>query len=125
MEDTLKSNRFSKSIMAVLIVILAASVSASAGNSRSFSFESPLTLNGADIAPGYYTIDWVSHSPEATVKFTKNGQVVATAAGKWVERDTKYRQDSVVYATNADGSRRLVELRFAGMKQALVFGEKS
>jgi hypothetical protein len=121
---TLKNKGYVKSVMAV-IIMLAASISAMAGNSRSFSFESPVKLNGMDIVPGYYTIDWISHSPEATVKFTKNGQVVATAEGKWVPRDKKYHQDGVVYTTNADGSRRLVELRFAGMKQALVFGQPS
>jgi hypothetical protein len=123
-EDTLKNNGYLKSVMAV-IIILAASLSAMAGNTRTFTFDKPVQLNGTDIVPGYYTIDWVSHSPEATVTFTKNGQVVATAAGKWVERDKKYQQDGVVYTTNEDGSRRLVELRFAGMKQALVFGQPS
>jgi len=120
----LKNNGYLKSVMAV-IIILAASLSAMAGNTRTFTFDNPVQLNGTDIMPGYYTIDWVSHSPEATVTFTKNGQVVATAAGKWVERDKKYRQDGVVYTTNSDGSRRLVELRSAGMKQALVFGQPS
>jgi hypothetical protein len=121
----MKNNRYRGNIWVVLTIFLAACLSAAAANSHSISFRTAVKLNGTDITPGSYLVEWVSHSPEATVTFRKGGQVVATAAGKWVERDTKYPADAVVYSNNADGSHTLMELRFGGMKQVLVFGEGS
>lgn len=119
----MKSNGYRGNIWTVLAIVLVAGLSAAAANSRTMSFHTPVKLNGTDMTPGFYVVDWVSHSPEATVTFRRNGQVVTTAAGKWVERDSKAPADAVVYSNNADGSHTLVELRFGGMKQALVFGQ--
>jgi len=58
--------------------------------SRSFSFRSGLTLNGAQTPVGDYTISWESYVSDASVKFLHNDSVVATADGKWVKRDVKY-----------------------------------
>ena len=46
---------------------------------------------------------------------------MVTAMGKWVDRGAKYREDAFVYTNNPDGSHTLLEIRFAGQKQALVF----
>jgi hypothetical protein len=119
----MKNNRYRGNIWVVLTIFLATCLSAAAANSHTLSFRTAVKLNGTEMTPGFYEVDWVSHSPEATVTFRRNGQVVATAAGKWVERDTKYPADSVVYSNNADGSHTLMELRFGGKKQVLVFGE--
>jgi len=80
-----------------------------------------VTLNGNKLPAGFYEISWVTYSPEATVTFVRAGQVMVTAMGKFVERDTKSRADVLVYSNNADGSHTLLEIRFAGRKQALVF----
>ena len=103
------------------LIVLALSFSAWANNGKTLSFRTNVTLNGSKLASGYYEISWVSHSPEATVTFTRAGQVMATAMGKWVDRGVKYHADAVVYSTNPDGTHTLLELRFAGKTQALVF----
>jgi hypothetical protein len=119
----MKSNGYRGNIWMVLAILFVASLWAAAANSRTLSFRTAVNLNGSEMTPGFYEVAWVSHSPEATVTFKRNGQVVATAAGKWVERDTKYPADSVVYSNNPDGSHTLKELRFGGQKKVLVFGE--
>jgi hypothetical protein len=93
--------------------------------SRSFSFRSGVTLNGAQTPEGDYTIKWESYVTDATVKFLHNDFVVATADGRWEKRDVKYPRDAYVYKKNVDGSRTLLEIHFAGMRQALVFGKAS
>jgi len=118
-------NGYRGNIWVALAIVLTASLWATAASSRTLSFRTPVKLNGSEMTPGFYVVEWVSHSPEATVTFRRNGQVVATAAGKWVDRDSKSPADSVVYSNNADGTHTLKELRFGGMKQALVFGEGS
>ena len=110
-----------KTVSALVLILMGAALSMAAANARTLAFRTAVKLNGADLAPGSYEVAWVSHSPEATVTFKRDGKVVTTAMGKWVPRDTKYPADAVVYTTNADGSHTLTELRIGGMKQALVF----
>lgn len=119
----MKNNGYRRKIWVLLAVVLAGCLSAAAANSHTLSFRTAVKLNGAEIAPGSYEVQWVSHSPEATVTFTRNGRVVATVSGKWVERDNKYPADAVVFSNDADGSHTLKELRFGGQNKVLVFGE--
>lgn len=121
----MRSNGYRGNLWVLLAILMTASLWAAAANSRTLSFKTPVTLNGAEMKPGFYEVQWVSHSPDATVTFRRNGEVIATAAGKWVERDSKPPADSVVYTNNQDGTHTLKELRFGGMKQVLVFGEGS
>ena len=107
----------------LLAILLVASASAMAKNSRSFNLTYPASLNGTKLAAGEYRVTWESHSAEVTVTFTSTKDVVATAQGKLVERDAKYDRNAVVYETNADGARIIMEIRFGGTKQAIVFGE--
>jgi len=105
----------------LMAILLTAGLWAAAANSRTLAFRTAVSLNGAEMKPGFYVVEWVSHSPEATVTFKRNGQMVATAPGKWVDREMKSPADAVVYTNNPDGTHTLQELRFAGTKQALVF----
>jgi hypothetical protein len=93
--------------------------------SRSFSFRSRLTLNGAQTPVGDYTVSWESYVSDASVKLLHNDSVVATGDGRWVKRAVKYDHDAYVYRRNMDGSRTLLEIHFEGMRQALVFGKSS
>jgi cell division protein FtsN len=90
--------------------------------SRNFTFPFALTLNGTQVPVGDYTISWESYIADALVKFVLNYDVVATPGAKWVKRDASYQQNAVVWRQNRDGSRSLIEIRFAGMSRALVFG---
>ena len=93
--------------------------------SRSLTFSSRLTVSGARLPVGDFVITWESYVPDAIVKFEKDGSVVGTTEGKWEKRSVKYEDDAIVYRKNSDGSRTLLELRFAGMSKALVFGKSS
>ena len=118
-------NGYRANIWVALAILLTASLWAAAASSHTLSFRTPVQLNGSEMKPGFYEVQWVSHSPEATVTFRRNGQVIATAAGKWVERESKSPADSVVYSNNTDGTHTLKELRFGGSKRVLVFDEVS
>jgi hypothetical protein len=122
-EGKMKSNGYRGNALAMVAIFLGVCLSAAAANSHTVSVKTPISLNGTEITPGFYVVEWVTHSPEATVTFTRNGKVVVMAPGKMVERDNKSSADAVVYTNNADGSHTLKEIRFAGKKQVLVFGE--
>lgn len=108
-------------MLLLILLTLALALSTAANNSKTLSFRTEVTLNGSKLPTGFYEVSWISHSPEATVTFVKAGQPVVTTMGKWVNRDVKYDTDTVVYTNNPDGSHTLLEIRFAGRKQALVF----
>ena len=93
--------------------------------SRSLTFFSGLTVNGSRLPVGDLVVTWESYVPDAIVKFEKDGGVIGTTDGKWEKRDVKYGDDAIVYRKNSDGTRTLLEIRFAGMSQALVFGKSS
>ena len=93
--------------------------------SRSLTFFSGLTVNGSRLPVGDLVVTWESYLPDAIVKFEKDGSVIGTTDGKWEKRGVKYGDDAIVYRKNSDGSRTLLEIRFAGMNQALVFGKPS
>jgi len=93
--------------------------------SRPFTLNSPVTLNGTRTPPGDYIISWESSLDDASVKLLHNDYPVASANARWVKRDVKYPRDAYVYRRNADGSRTLIEIRFGGTRQALVFGKSS
>jgi hypothetical protein len=121
----MKVRSFVARITLTLAIVLMAALSAVAQNARTLRVPYSAAVNGKQLAAGEYKVTWQTHSPAATVNFTQKREVVATVEGKWVDRDTKYEANSVVYSMNPDGSRTIMEVRFAGLKGALVFGEES
>ncbi len=107
------------------IVLTVGIVSAAAAkDARKLSVPYNASLNGTPISRGDYQVTWETHSPEATVTFTsqRGHGVVAKADGKVVERAKPYDTNAVVFNRNADGSYSIVELRFKGLKEVIVFG---
>jgi len=88
--------------------------------SRNFQFGSPMTLNGAKLPIGNFTISWESYVTDAKVKFAQNDGVVATADGHWSKQPSRYEHNEFVYVKGAGGSRDLVEVHFSGLDRALL-----
>ena len=70
-----------RKLILLVVVTFAVAFSASANNIKTLSFRTEVTLNGNKLPTGSYEVNWVSHSPEATVTFVKAGQVMMTAMG--------------------------------------------
>jgi len=93
--------------------------------SRTMEFRAGVKINGSNTDGGNCEIRWESYVTEATVKFLQHGSVVATATGRWVPSAVKYLQDAIVVQRGPDGSRKLLEVRFGGMRRSLVLGKPS
>jgi hypothetical protein len=93
--------------------------------SRTFMLSSPVRLNGTEMPLGEFVIRWESYVPDAKVKFLQNDDLVVTADGRWVDRGVKNERNAFVYQKSGDGSRNLLEIRFAGMSRVLVFSNPS
>ena len=92
---------------------------------RDIALRPGLTLNGARIPGGDCTIRWESYVTGTVIKVEQGRSVVATGNGRWDKRGAKYKRDAFVYRKNPDGSRTLLEIQFAGLSRALVFGKAS
>ena len=110
-----------KRLVLLFVIAFGLNLSIWASNEKTLPLRTEVTLNGNKLPAGFYEISWVSHSPEATVTFVRAGKVMVTAMGKWVDHGETYKADALVYSNNADGTHTLLEIRFAGRKQALVF----
>ena len=93
--------------------------------SRNFSSRSGFKLNGIPVPSGDYSISWESYASDAVVKFEDKRSVVITTEGKLIRGPSWHYYNAFVYIINADGSRTLLEVRFAGTNQTLVFGKSS
>lgn len=88
--------------------------------SRNFLFGSAMTLNGAKLPVGDFTISWESYVTDAKVKFTQGNDVVTTANGQWTKRPLRYEHNEFVYVKGSNGLRTLVEIHFSGLDRSLV-----
>ena len=89
---------------------------------REFTLPPALKVAGTHLPSGDCMISWESYAPDAVVKIKDNNGIGITVEGRWVKQGVRYTQNAVGYQKNRDGSRTLIEIRFAGMNQALVFG---
>lgn len=110
-----------KQLCVALAILLPALPLAAAGGLTSVNFSQPILAAGKAIAPGHYLLRWKSSSPEAIVKFEKQGTIVAEVKAKVIERDKESLYDSVLVGTNASGELVLREVRMRGKKQVLLF----
>jgi len=101
-------------------LLLAAGIPAAAKNSRTINLDHAVVLHGKSVPAGRYLVEWQTHSPEATVQFLRNRQLVVTTDGRVEQRDKISYSDSVVYETLPDGSVSVLEIRFAGSNKVLV-----
>jgi hypothetical protein len=103
--------------MAIFVALSAASKSK---DSRNVLLHYDATIEGSHLTSGEYDVQWQTHSPAATVSFSRKNQVVATVEGKIVDRGTKYSATQVVYSQSPSGYT-VQEIRFKGSSEAIDF----
>jgi hypothetical protein len=92
-------------------------------HSRTVNFSRDVVMAGTTLSAGKYTINWQTHSPEATVQFVQHHSVLASTEGRVEQRQKKYDRNAVLYNTSPGGAISVVEIRFAGSNQVLVFNQ--
>jgi hypothetical protein len=109
--------------ISALAFIVAVGAAASPKDSKRVTLQHDATVAGSHLAGGDYSVQWQTHSPEATISFWQKGKVVATAEGKVVDRGTKPPANEVIYSESANGTHRIQELRFRGSSEVIVFNQ--
>jgi hypothetical protein len=116
MEIYMKASKMFKGTPILMAILL--STSAFAANKRALYIDEPVIVGGQQVPEGDYSAEWQGTGTNVEVTLTKNGKLITTVAAKWVTLDRASAYDSIV-VINADGVRRLSQIRFAGKKVAI------
>lgn len=116
-------SRISKGLLLGLALLLATSVFAA--NKGFLQVSDPVTVNGKQIAPGDYKVQWEGAGPNVELNILSGKSVVATVPARMIELDRSPDRDSAVTSINSDGRKSLNEIRFSGKKYALAIGSET
>ena len=112
-------NHLAKTAVLGLAVLLASSAFAS--NKGSLQVREAIEVNGQQLAPGEYQVNWDGTGPNVEVSIMQGKKEVAKTAAKLVALDKAYDYDAAV-VDHASGKASVSEVRFAGKKYALAIG---
>ena len=100
---------------------LLVSTSAFAANKGSFDVNEPLSVNGFQLAPGRYQVQWEGTGPSVQVSILSEGKLVTTATARLIELNRKGDDDATVVGKNGDGPSTLQGIDFARKNYELDF----
>jgi len=115
--------KVTKSLVLGLAVLLA--TSAFAANKGSLQVQEPISVNGQQLAPGDYKVQWDGSGPNVELSIMQGKKVVTKVPAHVVDLSSASSADAAVVKNNADGSKSLSEVRFSGKKYAIAVGEEA
>ncbi len=115
--------RTSKSFFLGLALLLA--TSAFAANKGSLSVQEPVTINGTQLKPGDYKVQWDGNGPSVELSITQGKKVIAKVPAHMVNLEVPSQSDAAVVKNNGDGTKSLSEVRLSGKKFSLAVGEEA
>ena len=115
--------KITKSLVLGLAVLLA--TSAFAANKGSLQLQEPISVNGQQLKPGDYKVQWDGNGPDVELSIMQGKKVVTKVPAHVVDLTKPAAADAAVVKANADGSRSLSEVRLSGKKFALAVGEEA
>jgi hypothetical protein len=113
----MKFTTFAKSLVLGLAVLLASS--AFAATKGSLHLQSAATINGTQLKPGDYKLEWDGSGPNVEVSIRKGKNVVTKTQAKVVDLSSPALNDAAVVQKNDDGTSSITSVRFEGKKVAL------
>ena len=117
--------KFRTAVLAAMILLVSISVGAKVIPSRPFHLDRDVTMNGAAVPQGMYTLALESQGDSVRATLLRDGHFVATAQGTWVKHGVKYTEDAALLRVNPDGTRSLIEIRLAGSAKSIVIERES
>ena len=119
----MKSSKLSKGWLLGLALLLA--TSAFAANKGSLTVQEPITVNGTQLKPGDYKVQWDGNGPSVELSITQGKKVIAKVPAHVVSLETPSENDAAVVKNNGDGTKSLSEVRLSGKKFSLTVGEEA
>jgi hypothetical protein len=107
----------SKSLVMGVALLLASS--AFAGTKGSLQLNSPVTVNGTQLKPGDYKVEWEGSGPNVEMSILRGKDVVAKVPAHVVELPSAASNTAAVTHENSNGEKSLAGVRFQGKKIGL------
>jgi hypothetical protein len=111
----------SKNLILASALVLAST--AFAATKGSLQLGSPVLVNGTQLKPGEYKVQWEGSGPNVEVSIMQGKNVVAKTSAHVVDLDKPAPADAAVTRQNGSGPNSLAGLRFGGKKIALDMGD--
>jgi hypothetical protein len=117
--------KMSKRSLAILgaAFLFSTSAFAQSENKGKLSVPDTITVEGKQLPPGNYKVEWEGTGPNVEVKILKGKDTVATAPARLVQGPTKAAVDSYSVTEQQAGSRVLTSISFAGKNVSLEIGQ--
>jgi hypothetical protein len=119
----MKFAKFSKSLVLGLALVLASS--AFAATKGSLQLSNPVTVNGTQLKPGNYKLQWEGSGPNVELSILQGKNVVAKAPAHVIALQTPSANDAAVTRQNGSGPNSLAGVRFQGKTIALELADAS
>jgi hypothetical protein len=113
----------SKCVVLGLALLLASS--AFAATKANLQLSNPVTVNGTNLKPGDYKLQWEGTGPNVELSIVQGKNVVTKVPAHLVQLETPAANDAAVTQKNNSGPNSLTGIRFEGKKFALELGEAS
>jgi len=94
-------------------LLLAVSAIAGTENKGTLHLFDDVSIQGKQLTPGNYKVEWNGEGPEVQVNIVDGGKTIATVAARVVPVTLKNKQDGYT-ASSENGTRTLKELFFHG-----------
>ena len=99
--------------------------SAFAASKADMTLINPATVNGTQLKPGDYKLEWNGTGPNVELTILQGKKVLAKVPAKIVDLQAPAQNNAAVLKKADNGTSTLAGARFAGKKYALELGESS
>ena len=120
----MKMSRLSLAVLGAAF-LFTTSAFAQSENKGKLSVPETITVEGKQLPPGNYKVEWAGTGPNVEVKILKGKETVVTAPARLVQAQTKTAVDSYGATKQLDGSRVLSTIYFGGKTYSLELGQTS
>jgi hypothetical protein len=108
-------------LLSTLTILLPIWALARDNNQHSVDIVDPVQVDGSQLKPGTYKVEWQEAGPMVHVKFLQSGKTVLTVPAT-LKANSQITQDDIVIGTTGANQKVLDEIDFNRQKESLLFG---
>jgi hypothetical protein len=109
----MKVSKYSLAILGASL-LLASAAFAGAGNKGKLHLAETVTVDGKQLKPGDYNLEWTGNGADAKLNITKGKDTIATVPAQVNSPDANHVRDGYGSRTEADGSKSLTTIYVGG-----------
>jgi hypothetical protein len=123
-EQFMKLSKFTLATLAVSVLCSSAAFAAP-GNKGTLHLTESITVEGKQLKPGYYAVEWDGTGSDVKLNISKGKDVVATVPARVDTATGSHFRDGYGVKTEADGSKSLTTIFVSGKELDLTGGQNA